>query len=395
MRRRVIGLATCVVAMTLVPLSSQALPACGSWAIVSSPNVDPTLDTNQLYDVTAISSSSAWAVGKHYYAESPGAESTLAEHWNGTAWEVVPTPNATDVVNGTAKNQGNRLNAVTAISGSNIWAVGAHGTIGENSEATFVPLKTLVEHWNGTAWQIITSPNVGTTRNELNGLVAFSASNIWAVGSYSNGSLDGHHDRPLAAHWNGTAWKTVAVPSYGTSSRLYGVAKIPGTSKLWAVGEYEKVNATTGAQTSGALIEKWNGSSWSVAATTSNSEKLNSVTAISSSSAFAVGDSVMRWNGTSWNVMSNALPSNNGYAAELESVTRAPNGNLLAAGWRIDPQTLDYSTVIERWDGSTWSVVPSPNQGGSRLYGIAKAPNSTRVWAVGVASGETLVETYC
>jgi hypothetical protein len=395
MRLRVIGLAASVVAMTLVPVSSQALPACGSWAIVSSPNVDPTLDVNQLYDVTAISSSNAWAVGRHYYAESPGPESTLAEHWNGTAWKVVATPNAADVVNGTTSNQGNRLNAITAISASNIWAVGAHGTIGENPEASFVPAKTLVEHWNGTAWKIIRSPNVGTVWNELNGLVAFSASNIWAVGKYSNGPLDGHHDRPFAVHWNGTVWKTVAVPSYGTSSRLYGVAKVPGTSKLWAVGEYERVDTSTGAQTGGALIEKWNGSSWSVAATTSNWEKLNSVTAISSSSAFAVGDSVMRWNGTSWSVMPNALPANDSYAIELEAVTRAANGTLWAAGWRNDPQTLSYSTLIERWDGSTWSVVPSADRGRSLLYGIVKVPNLTRVWAVGIGSGETLVETYC
>jgi hypothetical protein len=395
MRLKVIALAVSAAALVLVPTSTQALPACGSWGIVSSPNVDPTSNDNQLSDVTAIVSSNAWAVGRYFNSESPDPELTLAEHWNGTAWKVVSTPNATDVVNGTSQNAGNRLNAVTAISGSNVWAVGAHGTFDQYPDAFPVTRKTLIEHWNGSAWKIISSPNVGTAWNELNGLVAFSASDIWAVGSYSNGPLDGRHDRPLAVHWNGTAWKTVAVPNYGTSSRLLGVAKVPGTSKLWAVGEYEKVDATTGAQAGGALIEKWNGSSWSVAVTTNNWEKLNSVTAISASSAFAVGDSVMRWNGTSWSLMPNALPANNSYAIELEAVTRAPNGNLWAAGWRNDPQTLSYSTLIERWDGSTWSVVPSADRGRSLLYGIAKAPNSTRVWAVGIGSGETLVETYC
>jgi hypothetical protein len=108
----------------------------------------------------------------------------------------------------------------------------------------------------------------------------------------------------------------------------------------------------------------------------------------------------MHWNGTSWNLMSHALLSNSGYPVELEAVTRAPNGNLWAAGWRIDPQTGSYHTLIERWDGTTWSVVPSADRGQGLLYGIAKARHSTRVWSVGYSGwtsspNRTLVETYC
>jgi hypothetical protein len=355
--------------------------------------VQPTFTDNELNDVTAISSSNAWAVGRYSDAESPAPESTLAEHWNGTAWKVVTTPNAPDSVDGVSQNRGNRLNAVTAISGSDIWAVGAHGTFTDDA---VIP-NTLVEHWNGTAWKIIYSPNPSTSGNELNAVVARSASNIWAVGTYVDTSFG--TDRPLAMHWNGTAWQSVFVPGHGTSSRLFGVAKIPGTSQLWAVGEYEKVDSVTGARTGGALIEKWNGKFWSVATFTKGWQRLNSVTAISSSSAFAVGNSVMRWNGTSWNLVANAVPANGGYEVELEAVTRAPNGNLWAAGWRNVPETLSYSTLTERWDGTTWSVVPSVDRGRSFLKGIAKAPNSTRVWSVGFSSDfsphRTLVETYC
>jgi hypothetical protein len=307
----------------------------------------------------------------------------------------VTTPNAVDSSGGVSQNRGNRLNAVTAISANNVWAVGAHATLPDDSVSTL----TLVEHWNGTAWKIIYSPDASTAANELNAVVAKSASNIWAVGSYFDDSGGGGGVRPLAMHWNGTAWQLVFTPSFGTTSRLFGVAKIPGTSKVWAVGEYEKVDAVTGARTGGALIEKFNGKEWTVAAHTTGSERLNSVTAISDSSAFAVGDSVMRWNGTSWSLMPNALPANDDYAIELEAVTRAPEGNLWAAGWRNDPQTLSYSTLIERWNGSTWSVVPSADRGRSFLYGISKAQRSTRVWSVGYSSASTpyrtLVETYC
>jgi hypothetical protein len=100
--------------------------------------------------------------------------------------------------------------------------------------------------------------------------------------------------------------------------------------------------------------------------------------------------------------MPNAIPTINGNGAELEAVTRAPNETLWAAGWRYLSSTNTYSTVIERWNGTIWSVVPSPNRSGpSRLFGIVKEPTSasTRVWAVGNGAdnspSRTLVETYC
>ena len=43
---------------------------------------------------------------------------------------------------------------------------------------------TLIEHWNGTAWTQVPSPNPSGD-NVLDGVAATSASNAWAVGFYS------------------------------------------------------------------------------------------------------------------------------------------------------------------------------------------------------------------
>jgi len=41
-------------------------------------------------------------------------------------------------------------------------------------------------------------------------------------------------------------------------------------------------------------------------------------------------------------------------------------------------------TLIEHWDGNSWSIVPSPNVGNNDLLtGVAVVPNSPNVWAVG------------
>ncbi len=91
------------------------------------------------------------------------------------------------------------LIGVAATSATNAWAVGGLGTTR--------PFKTLIEHWNGTAWKIQKSPNLkdlrdGSPEELLLGVAATSSRNAWAVGRYDRY----RRDRTLALHWNGTTW---------------------------------------------------------------------------------------------------------------------------------------------------------------------------------------------
>ncbi len=80
-------------------------------------------------------------------------------------------------------------------------------------------------------WSVVKSPNVGSRINSLSGVAAVSASNIWAVGSYSKGSL--------IEHWNGTSWSVVKSPNVGSQfNYLSGVAAV-SASNIWAVGDYK------------------------------------------------------------------------------------------------------------------------------------------------------------
>src|SRR5579859_6981849 len=96
------------------------------------------------------------------------------------------------------------LESAAASSASNAWAVGGyyHG----NAQLT------LTEHWNGTTWKVVPSPNPGGTagKNFLFGVAARS-SQAWAVGRYR----DGKANQTPAEHWNGTAWKKVPSANPG------------------------------------------------------------------------------------------------------------------------------------------------------------------------------------
>ena len=63
--------------------------------------------------------------------------------------------------------------------------------------------ETLIEHWNGSRWLLVPSPNAVTSQNLLQGVTAITSKNIWAVG-YSQDTSFGY--QALFEHWNGSRW---------------------------------------------------------------------------------------------------------------------------------------------------------------------------------------------
>src|SRR5204862_4161737 len=173
----------------------------------------------------------------------------------------------------------------------------------------------LIEHWNGVSWSIVTSANPSSGYNYLNGVTCTSAMDCWAVGEYSNGSDPGR--RTLIERWNGISWSLVVSPNTGSmdNNHLNNVT-CTSSSDCWAVG-YSNVGGLDRT-----LIERWNGSSWSLVMSpntnTTGYNYLHRVTCASASECWAVGES-------------------------------------------IDNNFVFQRTLIERWDGSTWAIVPSPN----------------------------------
>jgi len=228
-----------------------------AWTQVPCPNPHGTA---VFTGVSAPSASNAWAVGRYNIG---GTFQTLIEHWDGTAWTQVSSPDI--------GSNSNFLTGVAATSASNAWAVGYYRS-SNLSNAT----QTLILHWNGTAWSQVPSPNPGgpSVLNELLGVAATSASNAWAVGYYINGS----GLRTLIEHWNGTAWTQVRSPSPGAPvNALAGVASSSATS-AWAVGDYE----TSSLGPPLTLVEHWNGTRWVQVASPDPGAKSNSLLAVAS-----------------------------------------------------------------------------------------------------------------
>src|SRR5258708_32022188 len=186
---------------------------CQNWTGVPPPN--PGTVANNLTGVAVVSACDAWAVG--YDTSGNGAFRTLILHWNGTRWTRVASPDpGTD----------NFLNGVQAASRTDIWAVGYH------EQSVVGPAKTLALHWNGTFWKQVATPNPQFQFNELYGVRVLSANDAWAVGSAGGENMS--IVKTLILHWNGTAWKRVPSPSPPGAALGAGGATSAGNA--WADG---------------------------------------------------------------------------------------------------------------------------------------------------------------
>jgi hypothetical protein len=357
-----------------------------AWKVVLSPDKSAFSGTNELFGVAA-ASSGAWAVGRYIISPVLAVPRTLIEHWNGTAWKAVPSPNA-----GTASSD-NELDRVAVVSASDVWAVGRYLNGG-------VP-QSLIEHWNGTSWRIVASPDVPSATNTLTGVAATSAHDVWAVG-YDN---KGTGNQPLIEHWNGTAWKIVPSPDPGGSAdpaALGGVSASPA-GDAWAVGFHGAPYRAFALHWDGTGVpcRSWSGGQPGSLGASATSSLFKGIAMLSACEAWAVGTYyngstwqtlIERWNGSSWKTVPSPDPGGPANFNQLNGVAVSSARSAWAVGSRGSPP----GTLIEHWNGTAWKTAPSPNAGGpghvNTLSAVA-ASSASDAWAVGYYFGRIAAQT--
>jgi hypothetical protein len=258
-----------------------------AWKLQNAPR--RSASHHYLEDVSAVSSSAAWAVG--YYARGSTFR-TLILRWDGTRWKTQPSPNV-----GAGDNL---LLDVVATSPTNAWAVGTYRTASG-------AYRTLILRWNGAAWKRQPAPSREASDVSLTGVAATSPNNAWAVGSYEdNETFD---TGSFILHWDGQAWSPQPVPDIASDNFLNDVTAT-SLGNAWAVGALRQVG------TERPHILRWDGKGWKVQRVAGIGEAgLRGVTAASGKKAWAVGGKgiddvplVLYWDGTSWRQRPVAAP---------------------------------------------------------------------------------------
>jgi alpha-tubulin suppressor-like RCC1 family protein len=307
--------------------AAAAGPASSPWRIAGNPpnpgGVDGLKDVI-FSSVAAGSATDAWAVGA---SDALSANSQpLAEHWDGHAWRTVAVPMP-------AGAAGAQLDGVDEVSSGDVWAVG-------NMTTSAGAERTLIEHFDGTAWAVVPSPDPRTgpgASDELKGIGGTSAGDLWAVGEYSDGQ---NFNAMLFVHWDGTAWSFVKEPAALHNSAFGNAVTVLSPTDAWAVGENGLRTATLSAH----------------------------------------------WNGTAWSFVQTPFPQDgNDPQNFLTGVTATGPGDVWASGYEGNVNQQNFSLpYVLHWDGTAWSLTETPNAGteGSLLAGVT-ALSPTDVWAAG------------
>ena len=393
------------------------------WSLVATPTLPGPLHRSNavsvsffpgLNDVSCPTTTNCYAVGE-------SNTGVLVEHWNGTMWSIVSVPSPTGASSPT-------LNAVSCSSPTQCAAVGSYAT---TSAAT--PNKELVEQLNGSRWSIVASPvlpasfaGVGgfagltgvscptpescaavgnsasvdhwngsswsiaplktmTSQSQLSDVACATPTDCNAVGS-SNGN-------PLVEHWDGTGWSIVASPKpSGAADAALTSVSCPSETDCTAVGSIESALFT-----SQTLVEHWDGTNWAIVAGPNPSTAQSSLSGVSCPAVgecTAVGSYststtsrtlVEHGNGTTWSIVASPNPSKTDDS--LTSVSCSTDTDCSAVGnyLNVTATASAAKTLVEHWNGTTWSVVPSPNPPGAVLpflNGVA-CPSPTDCSAVG------------
>lgn len=225
----------------------------------------------------------------------------------------------------------------------------------------------------------------GAAGRGLASVSASSATDVWAVWK-------------AAYHWNGSSWNLVPAPGLGTTDPLgYADTVVVGVAAV-APGDAWMVGYTSFLGTPQTLVERWDGSRWSVlpSPVITGGSQFDAVAARSANDAWAVGSRAgghpeflasrvtltAHWDGSRWTAVPSPNISNRSHEL-LDVAIIAPNDVWAVGSYRNIGE--DYQTLILHWNGSAWSIVPSPNfPGENTLYGVS-GTSANDVWAVGAA----------
>jgi hypothetical protein len=364
-----VALATALGTTAAVPIPATAAPA--AVRIAARPAGPPVAD--ELFAVSCASSKKCLAVGQDKNAGDP-----LAEIWNGAAWKTVTVKLPLGTTQGL-------LGGVTCKSALCL-AVGYYVKGGDRH--------VLADTWEASHWTPAQLPGAAGDGTGAGGVSCSSVKSCVVVGGYTGS----HGALALADIWNGKKWTETKppMPKGAILGELGSVSCVSAASCV-AVGLYF---TSTGG---GALIDSWNGKTWSMMRGTvlppgSRDGILTGVSCATAKSCLAVGyvttakglaSLAEMWNGKKWVLTS--IPWPKGTTNPTLTRTSCPAVNRCVAVGIID-STLSGDNNSGRaaaatWNGKVWATTPvaPPGKGKASLFNGVACLSAADCVAVGQA----------
>lgn len=373
-----------------------------SWSLDTT--VNPTGSTFGLLEGVACRIT-CLAIG--WYTSSGGADTTLGESRPAPSWvqKTLPTPVAEESLSDITCTSANACFAVGLgaerarmfTGGSGTWIFygelkpagavfsqlrGVHcvsspyfcATVGVYNVEGGLEMPYAFTDIDSGEWDVRTVPTPGGASAALNEVHCSSSTACMAVGDYKVEGVA----KAFASFWNGSAFstKTPLNAASSTTNVLTSVACVSASDCI-AVG-YASVNGTTVP-----LVERWNGTSWTLHTSplpsgTSTGRLIGVSCTSSGPTCMAVGSAgeqayVLRWagSGTTWTVEAAPRPVF-AQSAQFEDVSCTSSTACVAAGSYVLSSGV-RKTLAAEWDGTSWTLhsTTSPGTSGNGLLGVS------------------------
>jgi subtilisin family serine protease len=261
-------------------------------------------------------------------------------------WSVRTTPNP-------SPGQSPVLRDLSCVTTDWCMAVGNYVYSYPNSLEESSSSAPLAELWDGNSWTLgepVNPTQLGKEGEQasLNTVSCVSPSWCMAIGFAIK---DGVYSR-IAEVWDGKSWSLIAAPlTTGEATELRSI-ECTSPAACIVVGLHRE-----SLLKQGGLIERWNGSKWSIE-TPSHSEEtywqFRDIDCLSANACVAVGDAASghavgaSWNGSSWSIESMPVTSDTS-ANELFGVSCATATSCTAVGSYSSTSAIDQCTEEEKW----------------------------------------------
>jgi RHS repeat-associated protein len=342
-----------IVAFAVLGLIIPATAAASAWSTQSTVDPEPLPPESRLGAVSCPTSSFCAAFGSDI-----SHKTQLLRLWNGSEWKVGEIPSGASMPGGAPVD-------ASCGSATHCLVVGTNEPEGVEPKIWDWSTPAGGKPWEWSTWGV--KQPTGSSNVKLNSVSCTAATTCTAVGYYTDST---GRRVTLAERLEGSAWsiQATANPASGTTE-LLGVSCTSATS-CTAVGK----------QPSGTFAERWNGTSWSISSTPNPAGaesliKLTDVSCPTASFCLAVGGAgtspratlVERWNGTSWSIITSPNPSGGG-AAYLTDVSCPTAESCAALGYNsVSLGSSETRILVERWNGTAMSLESPPNPAGKAV----------------------------
>jgi hypothetical protein len=356
----------------------------GNWSAMGGTNLNEGAFNGAVYALAVDASGNVYAGGEFTNVRGGLFTILTADYiakWNGASWSNL---GSNGVGNGSLQTS---VSEIAVSAAGDVYVCGSFVNV--NNGGSVLGAADGIVKWNGSGWSALGSDGAGngalhTTYGVF--ALAVSGTQVYAVGGFSYANNGGTLVPQAAgiAQWNGSNWSALGTGTNGSlNGAVYAIA-VKGTD-VYVGGTFTNVMDQGVVFPAADYIVKWDGMHWSALGSNgagdgalngqvtdilidgSNVYVTGSFTDVNNNgSVLNAADRLAMWDGSNWSALGSGA-GGSGAITDAIGAMATKDGDLYVGGWFENVAGISAADFIAKWDGVNWSALGSNGAGEGSL----------------------------